>query len=133
MVTITEEERNLETAFRKVLSNHELYREDHYVRAIILKGSVQFQYKRSPSMMESRGGTRVDLEIKGDTADIFQFDIEKGKRRQGHGRTLYEIIENFCREFGCKRIVTAPSGQGHHFWPEIGFKPSSGNMAEKRI
>ncbi len=47
--------------------------------------------------------------------------IEQDKRKQGYGTRLYLIIEAICKDLGCIRMQTSPSGQGNYFWPRMGF------------
>lgn len=58
---------------------------------------------------------------------ILEFGIPEKHRRKGHGRTLFNLIEETALKNGVRGIGLGASGQGVQFWPEMGFQPVPDN------
>ncbi len=130
MRIVTPAEYSLEMRMRKSLESFPLYRPSHWVLVCIEDSNhICIGYGPTPNRRINKGETIFDLEIKKRTCDILHFFISGDERRKGYGRRLYQTIEEFARNLGCRRLVTSPSGQGLEFWPKMGFrKPIEGGF-----
>ena len=67
---------------------------------------------------------------------IDDFYFKRGSRGQGNGRAGMEMIENYAKELGCKRLqlMSAPSNPGSkEFYKAIGYKPADMNFYIKYL
>jgi GNAT superfamily N-acetyltransferase len=58
-----------------------------------------------------RGTTRFDLNIIGDTCYILWIELDKEYRGENFGKSLFKIIEDFAKDYGCDKVRLTPSGQ----------------------
>ena len=104
-----------------LLKSYPLYKDGHWVGVVQTERGYSASYWPSHSRSQNKGGTGFDIEIRGQTGDVLDISIKLPWKRQGHGKRLYQIIEEFCKEQGCTEIQTMPSGEGQAFWPALGF------------
>lgn len=77
--------------------------------------------------------TSTEFGITGKVCEIIDFNIHRDKRGDGYGSGLYSIIENFARDYGCRRIFLFASGDGKWFWPKKGFSQIGSNGRHQKI
>lgn len=120
---------------RELLSTHPLYNASHWVSVVQTDKGYSASYWPSSSRISNleNGEGGFDMEIREEVGDILEIRAKKGQQGQGQGAAFYNIIEAFCKEQGCKKIQTAPSGQGKKFWPKMGFEYSEKGLAYKLI
>ncbi|MEK6818870.1 MAG: GNAT family N-acetyltransferase, partial [Nanoarchaeota archaeon] len=72
--------------------------------------------------------TKTDINIKDRNGYLLWICVERDKRGQGHGSSLYNCIERFFREQECERIILTPSGtmpdgrKKSEWWRNRGFQ-----------
>lgn len=121
-------------SLKEKLKNFPLYKDIHYIQ-IIIRNHIHVSYSPTNDRIEGIPMTRFDIEIAPDICYILDFNIEQKERRNGYGRLLANVIENFCIEqFNCKKFVTTPSGlaKKHGFWEKMGFRHINSVEAEKK-
>jgi len=99
-----------------------LFREEHIVDVTGNRKDFQVFYGSDRTISENTTRIIVDV-FMGDHGDVLDFRIRRNLRRRGHGRLLYECIEEFVRRYCCERVITMPSGDGYDFWDAMGFLP----------
>ena len=99
-----------------------LFREEHIVD--VTGNRKDFQVFYGSGRVTSDNTTRTIFDVfTGCQGEVLDFQIQRNLRRRGHGRRLYECVEEFVRRYCCGRIVTMPSGDGYEFWDAMGFLP----------
>jgi len=99
-----------------------LFREGHFVDVIGTTEKFQIAYGNERVTSENTTRMIVDFFL-GAHCDILDFRIQEDSRRMGHGRRLYECVEDIARSYDCNRAITKPSGQGLEFWGKMDFFP----------
>ena len=57
-----------------------------------------------------RGTTRFDLNIIENICYILWIELSKEHRGKNLGKSLFSIIENFAKDYGCNKVRLTPSG-----------------------
>lgn len=55
---------------------------------------------------------------------ILHMTVRLDHRRQGIATKLVGCIEKLTLAHGVKRLIVTPAGEGHLFWPAVGFVPN---------
>jgi len=58
-----------------------------------------------------RSTTRFDLNIIGNTCYILWIELAKEHKGKDLGKSLFKIIEDFAKDYGCNKVRLTPSGQ----------------------
>lgn len=89
-----------------------LFNENHEVNVCVLElKNICVGYRSNMERINDvRGNTNFDIQLVDDVCYILSIELEKNKRGQGIGWSLYEVIHNFAREFGSKKVRQTPSG-----------------------
>ena len=97
---------------RKHLRQSQLYQGTHQVIIYNTTESTFIgYYPRGQQVTYSENWpSHIELEIIGTTCRLLRIAIDKQHRGQGHGKKLYEIIENIAKELGCTKINMTPLG-----------------------
>ena len=68
---------------------------------------------------EPVGVVRIDLDA--DTALIRRVAVRSDIQRQGHGRILLSLVEQFARQHGCRSLVSHVALDAVGFYEKCGF------------
>ena len=129
----SEEEQRIAGILEKHLRNFPLAEESHRIQVMNRQNNISVAYLTTKSNLRF-DQRHFDLQIEGSECYIVTFGVDQSRKRQGFGKALYQVVENFTRELGIKKILTDPSGEGKMFWPKMGLeKYDSANSLQKLI
>ena len=131
----TLEREQLEVSLRKKLSRLEIYDEinDKVGIASDESNKLFVQYKKGNYAGLLRT-THFALQIEAETAYLLSIGREEIYRNKGFGRTLYNIVEDFCKDRGVKRIQITFSSNGiEKYWESLGFRNIEGYSQIEKI
>ncbi|HLD11984.1 MAG TPA: GNAT family N-acetyltransferase [Candidatus Nanoarchaeia archaeon] len=82
---------------------------------------------------EHQDGTLVVATVAEGLGFIDSFQVKAGERRRGHGRLLYETVEQVMVAFGCQNIQLSASFHARPFWERMGFRYKNGNQLYEKV
>lgn len=117
------ERKELEASLRKKLSRMEVYdRVSDKVRIDSDESNKLFvQYKKG-NYAELVGTTHFALQIETETAYLLSIGREEQYKGKGFGRILYNVVEDFCKVRGVKRIQLTFGHEKEGYWESLGFR-----------
>src|SRR3989344_9667293 len=129
------ERKEIEASLKKKLSRFEIYdKVNDKVKITTDENSSLFvQYKKGNYAGFLRT-THFALQIEAETAYLLSIGREEIYRNKGFGRTLYNIVEDFCKDRGVKRIQITFSSNGiEKYWESLGFRNIEGYSQIEKI
>jgi len=130
------ERKEIEASLKKKLSRFEIYdKVNDKVKITTDENSSLFiQYKKG-NYAGLLGTTHFALQIEAETAYLLSIGREEQYRGRGFGRILYNVVEDFCKDRGIKKIQLTFSGNGREkYWQSLGFKRIDGfSQMEKAL
>jgi len=92
------------------LNEFPIFNQNHRINTKKIRDDKFWIGYRTAKDNSLKGTTNFDLNIIGDTCYILWIELAKEHQGKNLGKLLYKTIENFAKDYGCKRVRLTPSG-----------------------
>lgn len=115
-----------EQQLRRLLEATEIYHSGDEVFALVSEDPATKEYTAfcGYNTNEDNPVAGFDLQLASPHhCHILHMYVRPEQRRQGIASRLVRCIERFALDNGVRKLIVTPVGDGHQFWPKVGFLP----------